>query len=151
MSFLLCVSLPESPFNSTFVFTLASPPLATHIKQGPTPNSHSRSRSSMEVGASVWVADAGPETWLEGTVVAKVRESDGGCLWPRPREGQKDRRARRLTCTACAIAHTNNTFFSHQPALCSGPWMVVEAKEGSSMTWRSSCWAGKEKGRRSGS
>ncbi|KAM3575534.1 hypothetical protein VYU27_002526 [Nannochloropsis oceanica] len=31
----------------------------------------------MEVGASVWVADAGPETWLEGTVVAK-RPVDGG-------------------------------------------------------------------------
>jgi hypothetical protein len=28
----------------------------------------------MEVGASVWVADAGPETWVEGTVVAKVRK-----------------------------------------------------------------------------
>lgn len=41
------------------------------------PHTHkrqSRSRSSMEVGASVWVADAGPETWVEGTVVAKVRK-----------------------------------------------------------------------------
>ena len=32
----------------------------------------------MEVGASVWVADAGPETWLEGKVVSKVSRLGGG-------------------------------------------------------------------------
>jgi len=44
----------------------------------------------MEVGASVWVADAGPETWVEGRVVAKVRDDEGlVSLLAKPEEGHR--------------------------------------------------------------
>jgi len=60
----------------------------------------------MEVGASVWVADAGPETWVEGRVVAKVRDDEGYVsLLAKPEEGHKGRRARRHTHIDASHTH----------------------------------------------